>query len=147
MANVIDVAKYFISLSQESSKYAITPLKLQKLIYYAQGFYLKGNKDPLFNDDLLAWDHGPVNREVYDEYKKYKYHPIPKESFDYNGKLTEKEKIAIDEAWREFGDLGGKALEELTHQEDPWLFTAKDKVIKIEMIRVYFKEQYDYIGT
>lgn len=147
MAHVKDVAKYFISLSKESSPYAITPLKLQKLLYYAQGFYLRDNDEPLFDDDLLAWDHGPVNRGVYEEYRKYKYHTIPSIPFDYNGKLTREERMAIKEAWKEFGDLDGKTLEELTHQEDPWLFTHKDEVIEIELISEYFREQYDYIGV
>lgn len=145
MANVKDVAKYFISLSKESSPYAITPLKLQKLLYYAQGFFLRDNDDPLFEGDLLAWDHGPVNREVYEKYRKHKYHTIPSQPFDYNGKLTREEKMAIDEAWNEFGELDGKTLEEFTHQEDPWLFTPKDDVIEIELISEYFREQYDYV--
>ncbi|MFJ7665614.1 Panacea domain-containing protein [Lysinibacillus sp. NPDC097195] len=144
MANVKDVAKYFISLSKESSPYAITPLKLQKLLYYAQGFFLMDNKKPLFEEDLLAWDHGPVNYEIYDMYRKYRYHTIPSEPFDVEGKLNSKEIEAIEDAWHEFGELDGKTLEELTHQEDPWLFTDKDDVISIKLISEYFRDQYEY---
>ncbi|MED4888627.1 Panacea domain-containing protein [Lysinibacillus fusiformis] len=145
MANVQDVAKYFISLSKESSPYAITPLKLQKLLYYAQGFYLMDYDQPLFKENLLAWDHGPVNYDVYIEYKDHKWNTIPNKPFDSNGKLKEKERSVIDEVWKEFGDLDGKTLEELTHQEDPWLFTDKDKVIDIKLIGDYFKHQYLYV--
>lgn len=49
----------------------ITHLKLQKLIYYAQGVYLAITGQKLFFNDIEAWTHGPVVPEVYDEYKKY----------------------------------------------------------------------------
>lgn len=143
MANVKDVAKYFISLSTESSPKAITPLKLQKLLYYAQGFYLMDYNKPLFKDKLLAWDHGPVNYDIYNEYRDYKWNTIPSKPFNSNGKLTDKERSVIDEVWKEFGDLDGKTLEELTHQEDPWLFTDKDKEIDIKLIGDYFRDQYE----
>ncbi|RND00259.1 Panacea domain-containing protein [Lysinibacillus halotolerans] len=143
MADVRDVAKYFISLSTETTKFAITPLKLQKLLYYAQGYYLRETSNPLFNDDLLAWDHGPVNRTIYDEYKRHGYYTIPREPFD-DSLLTEKEKEIIKNVWYEYGDLDGKTLEELTHQEDPWLFTKKNQVIEKELIKKFFSEQVEH---
>lgn len=53
----------------EDSEY-ITNLKLQKLLYYIQGEYMAKMNTPLFNDDFLAWEHGPIIREVYDKYKQ-----------------------------------------------------------------------------
>lgn len=142
MAHVTNVAKYFISLSEESTPHAITPLKLQKLIYYAQGFFLSENPEPLFEEDLVAWDHGPVNREIYDKYKKYGYFTIPKEQFtNENGDLSDIEKQTINTVWNEYGHLDGKFLEELTHQEDPWVFTDRNHVIDIDLIREYFEQQ------
>lgn len=130
-------------MSRESSPYAITPLKLQKLLYYAQGFYLRNNEQPLFDEDLIAMDYGPVNLEVYEKYKKHKYRTIPDKPFVDKEKLTHEERMAIIEAWNEFGDLDGKTLEELTQQEDPWLFTPKDQVIEVKLISKYFREQLD----
>jgi len=142
MAEVRDVAKYLIGLSQESTHYAITPLKLQKLVYYAQGFYLRNNPEPLFKDDLVAWDHGPVNRALFDDYRHFKYLTIPSEPFtNTNGELKEHEKQVVDKVWKKFGHLNGKYLEELTHQEDPWLFTKKDCTIEIDLIKSYFESQ------
>ncbi len=141
MANVKDVAKYFISLSKESSPYAITPLKLQKLLYYAQGFSLRDNDEALFEEELRAWDHGPVNRAIYDDYKKYGYFTIPSEKFeDKEQTLTPKEIDSIKKVWAEYGHLDGKTLEELTHQEDPWLYTNRNAIIKKQLIKDYFKE-------
>src|SRR4051812_46071325 len=98
MANVRDVAKYFLSLSEESSPKAITPLKLQKLVYYAQGYHLRDNKgQSLFPEKILAWDHGPVVHQLWEDYKNYRYFTIPKEPFDNsNGKLSKEETASIE---------------------------------------------------
>lgn len=139
MADVRNVAKYFVSLSKESTPYAITPLKLQKLVYYAQGFHLRSTGKPLFNENLLAWDHGPVVRKLYDDYKHLGYFTIAHEPFeDIEDKLKKREVKTINDVWKTFGHLDGKFLEELTHQEDPWLYTAKNAVIEIEDIKDYF---------
>lgn len=149
MALVTDVASYFISLSRESTPYAITPLKLQKLVYYAQGFHLRRTGDRLFEANLLAWEHGPVVRRIFDDYRSYKYNTIPSRKFDneidpVTGEplLTEIEINTINAVWNALGDLDGKTLEELTHQEDPWLYTDINDEIDIELIREYFENQY-----
>ncbi|OQY42717.1 MAG: hypothetical protein B6240_13665 [Desulfobacteraceae bacterium 4572_87] len=48
----------------------ISNLKLQKLVYYAQGFYLALYDEPLFNEPIEAWTHGPVIRELYRSYNE-----------------------------------------------------------------------------
>ena len=68
MLNCDDVAKYFLSLSDDSSGDYISNLKLQKLLYYAQGFHLAIFNKPLFNEPIEAWAHGPV---VGSSYRKY----------------------------------------------------------------------------
>ena len=141
MAEVRDVAKYFINLSRESTPYAITPLKLQKLVYYAQGFHLRDYGEPLFPEDILRWDHGPVVRELYDDYRRYGYSTIPVKPFINNGLINELELQSINSAWNRFGHLDGKLLEELTHQEDPWLFTHRNQIIDNDLIEEYFASE------
>lgn len=141
MADVRAVAKHFLSLSEEGTPLAITPLKLQKLVYYAQGFYLSEHKGPLFNDQILAWDHGPVVRKLWEDYNKYKYFTIPKSESDNNIQLLPEEIASIKRVWEKYGSYDGKTLEEMTHQEDPWLFTKKDQEITINKIKQYFIEQ------
>lgn len=150
MAEVKDVARYFIDLSVESTPYAITPLKLQKLLYYAQGFHLINTGDRLFKAELEAWTHGPVVRKIYNDYRSFGYHVIPSEPFVnkdplFGDELLSEEEIAtIDEVWDAFGNLDGKTLEELTHQEDPWLNTDINEKIDVELIREYFENQYQH---
>lgn len=69
----LHVAQYFISQSKISSPYAVTNLKLQKLLYYAQGFHLAVYGEPLFEEEIQAWAHGPVIPSVYNRLKRYGY--------------------------------------------------------------------------
>ncbi|WP_110558686.1 Panacea domain-containing protein [Helicobacter cinaedi] len=47
----------------------LSKLKFQKLLYYAQGYYTALFNKPLFEENIEAWEHGPVVREVYDALK------------------------------------------------------------------------------
>jgi uncharacterized phage-associated protein len=65
------IAYYFIKLALDDNNDTITPMKLQKLIYFAHGFYLAQFKDPLIQESFYAWKFGPVVIEVYNEFKIY----------------------------------------------------------------------------
>jgi len=90
MQNADNVARWFLSrnrlrsLSGESD--FISNLKLQKLLYYAQGIHLALYGKPLFNDPIEAWQYGPVVDSVYQTYKTngsdaIKKFDNPKENF------------------------------------------------------------------
>lgn len=61
------IAEYIIAIGKE-----ITPLALQKILYYAQGFYKAFFEKFLFEDDCQAWVHGPVYVKIYEKYKDFK---------------------------------------------------------------------------
>lgn len=61
MANIKNVASYLVSLSQPSSPRAITPSKLQKLVYFAQGVHLRKHSQPLFTEEVFACNQRPVH--------------------------------------------------------------------------------------
>ena len=79
MIPAIEVARYFLSLTDEDAGELISNLKLQKLLYYAQGFHLVIYGEPLFPETIEAWAHGPVVTSVYHQYKEYGSEPIPAE--------------------------------------------------------------------
>ena len=54
----------------------VTPLALQKLLYFVQGIYLVLVGTPFFEEDCQAWVHGPVYENVYNLFKNFKYNPI-----------------------------------------------------------------------
>ena len=106
----------------------ITHLKLQKLIYYAQGFVLAFTHQSLFLESLEAWRHGPVCRALYDKYKKWSYHSIPlkQSQISLNEiKIYPEIEEILQLIWQIFGTLSGPQLEEMTHAEMPWKTAIK----------------------
>lgn len=102
----------------------VTPLMLQKLLYFIQGIYSALYGRPIFTEDCRAWIHGPVYPEVYDLFRDFKYNPIDDARFALLegtvDALTEDEKHVIDLVVNTFGMYGGKVLERITHNEMPW---------------------------
>ncbi len=102
----------------------VTPLMLQKLLYFIQGIYSALYGRPIFEEDCRAWVHGPVYPEVYELFRDFKYNPIDDARFAlFEGTadaLTEEEKNVIDLVLNTFGMYSGKVLERITHNEDPW---------------------------
>ena len=102
----------------------VTPLALQKILYFIQGLYYSKYGIPLFNDNCQAWVHGPVYTEIYDMFRGFRYDPIDDPRFELlKGKsndLNEKERGVINLVVNTFGMYSGKILERITHKEDPW---------------------------
>ncbi len=69
MLSCYDVAQYFLAKADEDAGDLMSNLKLQKLMYYAQGFSLALCNKPLFPERIEAWIHGPVISALYHEYK------------------------------------------------------------------------------
>ena len=72
MATAIDVARYIVTFFQEAGD-PVSNLKLQKLLYYVQGWSLALDNKPAFQDRLEAWVHGPVQSSVYGTFKSYRW--------------------------------------------------------------------------
>lgn len=120
---------------------SISNLKLQKLLYYAQGCYLAITNEPLFDEDLLAWKHGPVVNEVYQVYKKYGSEGIPDnqlESVNIDPQTTG----ILKQVYSSFGQYSAWGLRNMTHEEMPWNSTNLNDVISLSKIKDYFKENY-----
>lgn len=67
MVNIHDVAKYIILRLLQNGN-SVSPLKLQKIMYYLQAWFLVYFNDPLFEEEPEAWVNGPVYRVIFDEY-------------------------------------------------------------------------------
>lgn len=107
----------------------VTPLMLQKLLYFIQGVYSALYGKSIFEEDCRAWIHGPVYPEVYDLFRDFKYNPIDDARFALlegtEDALTDDEKRVIDLVANTFGMYGGKVLEKITHNENPWMEARK----------------------
>lgn len=131
------IAKAFLKLSQPEVGDTITNLKLQKLLYYAQGFHLALYKKPLFEESLLAWEHGPVVREVYNVYSRHSSAAIPVP--DEKVALTKTEQELVTNVWKVYGQFSAWRLREMTHSESPWNETQRNKIISHKKLSDYFK--------
>ena len=130
----------------------VTPLMLQKILYFIQGIYFTVYGVPIFEEDCQAWAHGPVYPEVYYLFKDFKYNPIDDARFarleGAADLLTDQEKEIVDLVAGTFGMYGGKVLEKITHNEDPWRRARagyadgipSSVVVTKESIRNYYEE-------
>ncbi len=128
----------------------VTPLMLQKMLYFIQGICFALYGRPIFSEDCRAWIHGPVYPEVYDLFRDFKYNPIDDARFalleGVADALTDDEKRVINLAVNTFGMYGGKVLEKITHNEDPWKEARKgygdgipsSEILPKEQIRKYY---------
>lgn len=118
----------------------ISNLKLQKLLYYAQGAYLAMRGEKLFDDEIVAWTHGPVIEEMYNKYKKYGASGITE--FDEDVELDNETLDVIVAMYDVFGKYSAWGLRNLTHKETPWKETKRGEVIDTYKIKKYFEENY-----
>lgn len=142
------VAKYFLSRVDEDAGDGISNLKLQKLVYYAQGFHLALNGTPLFPERIEAWEHGPVVPELYREYKRYGGGNIPVPGDVDPDEYDPEVRKLLDEVYDVFGQYSAWKLRNMTHEERPWLeaYDAEDRgrVITPAALREYFR---DYVSA
>lgn len=134
-----DVAEYFLTLVDEEVGDLMSNLKLQKLVYYAQGLYLAMYDKPLFNENVEAWQHGPVVPELYHFYKEHGSGaiPIPK-NIDFD-KYHDEIKEFLNEVYAVYGQFSAFKLSNMTHEEPPWKNTQLNQVISPESMKTYFQ--------
>lgn len=124
----------------------ITPLALQKALYYIQGFYYAFYQAFLFSEDCQAWVHGPVYRDIYFRYRDYHFDPIEKPASFDTDVFTSTETAIFDSVINHLCCYSGKILESFTHNEAPWLKTreglpanaSSERTINKELIGDYF---------
>lgn len=139
MVTCHQVANYFLALTDEDAGDAMSNLRLQKLVYYAQGFHLALRGQPLFAEPIEAWTQGPVVPELYERFKSYAAGAIPvAEAGDAATDLPGKVKELLDEVYAVFGQFSAWKLRELTHAEPPWANTPCGTEISHQALREHF---------
>lgn len=145
--SAVDVANELIRVAHETGK-PISNMKLQKLLYLAQGIHLALNNDTsLFEDDIEAWKYGPVVPSVYHKFKIYFSGEIPAaHPFSNEGDtLSDEQKKLVGRVVELYGGLSAISLSNFTHRSDsPWYPVYYDPnnssaVITTSSISTYFK--------
>lgn len=151
--NPITIANYFIFKSFDEG-ISITPIKVLKLVYIANGWYLGYNEKPLITYRSQAWKYGPVIPTVYDVFKGYGRNEIenvfmPTQDLqnDY-GRLSSDRYTSsfLDSVWNVYKKYDGLQLSDLTHQKGtPWHITYNESgnrsTIPNELIEEHYKNK------
>lgn len=140
MHNVNQIADYFIILSVAIEHYGeyLTNSKLQKLIYYAQGFHLG-----LFEEPIEAQTYGPVVPELYRKYNTDKdgYETLPTSEVFYISNYSNDVIKILDKVHDIFGQYSNWKLRDFVQSEALWknYHNVGNSVIPVESMRAYFK--------
>ncbi len=135
----------------------ITPLALQKSLYYIQGFYYAFYDRFLFVEECQAWIHGPVYPDVYFRYKDYRFDSIECNTEIDDTLFLSSERAILESVVKHISCYSGKVLENFTHSEEPWVSARgeltdrepSNQIINKEDIGKYFKsvkEKYNMIN-
>lgn len=117
----LDIARWFVAWAQDEEAH-LSNLKLQKLLYYAQGWHLALKHRPLFTEELQAWSHGPVVPAVYRAFREFGSSDIRLENadeFDWDDfdPVTGEFLVRV---WNTYGGFEAWKLRNMTHDEAPW---------------------------
>lgn len=123
------------------NNYQITNLKLQKTLYYLQGYYSKKIGSPLFTDDFEHWPYGPVIPSVYFAFCSFGADAIDVEpSAAPFSEYNSEEKKVIRDVINKCLSMTARSLVEQSHKESPWLSAKPSGVISYNSISHYFQE-------
>ena len=137
------IAKWFTAWA-EAEDAEVSNLKLQKLLYYAQGHHLALYGEPLFDDPIQAWSHGPVVKDVYHALKTFGSGNVTlPEADDFRwDDVDEETSQFLIKIWNSYGHLAAWRLRNMTHATGPWKrhFTPDERhiVIPQDEIREFF---------
>jgi uncharacterized phage-associated protein len=134
------VATWFINHNQlfvnKEEADLLSNLKLQKLLYYAQGSSLALNDYPLFDDTIEAWKHGPVIKSVYFEYNRFGAGGIDLVCSEPQFDKVDKTVLMI--VFDKYNRYSANQLRLMTHKEAPWRESAQGASINHSSIKEYF---------
>ena len=161
MVNILDMAKYIILRLLQNGN-TITPLKLQKILYYLQAWFLVYfDKQRLFENQPEAWVNGPVYRDVYDEYRNKGMYsqltladagvtdvdevPSVLGGLHQSMNLSDAQWALIEQVLTHYGSMSQDRLVFLTHSQLPWNEARRGvQPFAYSEQKISFKSMYDY---
>ena len=159
MFSAASMANAFLNKAYGEKK-TISPMKIQKLLYLAHGYYLVETDEPLVNEVFEAWKFGPVLHSVYHKCKNFGEKGITKHLNDFDretGKFIpapipddENVREVVNYVWERFKDTPPMALSRWTHQKDgPWATTTNGgrqillhQEVPNKLIKDYFESHF-----
>ncbi|GGN29502.1 putative phage-associated protein [Actinoplanes campanulatus] len=142
MATVHDVASAIVQRLG-----GMTAMKLEKLVYYCQGWHLARHHRTLFGEPIEAWRQGPVVRDLYDHHRRR--YTISSWPWGDDDALTPAERATVQWVTTEYGRFSAVELSRMTHHELPWKaargalpdHAPSSEHLSIELMKSYFGRQ------
>jgi uncharacterized phage-associated protein len=119
LISALTLAKHILA-RMEARGQTVNNLKLQKLLYYTQAWYLALHGQPVFYEQIEAWAKGPVVPVVFQQYKHFGYLSIRNTPATELGTLSPGVSAHLDEVLDAYDHYSGVVLSAMTHMEDPW---------------------------
>jgi len=138
-----DITDYLLSLVNKESGATISNFKLQKLVYYAQGYHLALFEELLFDEPIEAQENGPAIAALLAKYLPCKSNPIDAPASIDLTKYSENIREMLGAIYREYGSFTPGQLRDMAREELPWIngFNREDKIISNADLKQYFKTQ------
>jgi uncharacterized phage-associated protein len=133
-----DTAQYLINVLTPHYG-GITPMKLQKLLYYVKAWGLVAGTE-LIVSDFKKWEYGPVQPQIYAEFNGYGKSPIPINNLDVPLHLKGVAKELTDFISESYASFHAVTLSKLTHQEDPWKLTPRNETISETAMEAFYRK-------
>ena len=140
--NPVHVAQYLVNRFGGVPG-GITPLKVQKLLYYVKAWDVTGGPGGLVGGPFMKWPHGPVNPGVYHHFKdrgRSPLQPVDLGAFEPAGEA----RAFVDFIGASYARFPAVSLSVMTHQEDPWRLTADGAVISVDRMRAFYGERHPF---
>jgi uncharacterized phage-associated protein len=127
MADARVVANRLLELAATDGR-TLTPMQVLKLVYIAHGWNLALYNRPLIEENIEAWQYGPVIPELYNSMRRFGggsvQGPLALGWGARADELDANERDLVDQVYRLYGHINGVALSRITHAPNtPWAQT------------------------
>lgn len=143
MYSAKEIARYIIDYSEDQG-HCVSNLRLQKLLYFIQADFLVQKNRKCFDEDIVAWDSGPVVPEVWEEYSRFGAASIYSTKTDIDWyDILEDDQTTIRDLLKYFEQYSTTQLLQITLNQLPYKkgrAWSRERVIKPEWIKEYFEE-------
>ena len=137
MYSALTIANKIIELSQNEGR-VITHLKLQKILYFSQGWYLTLTGNPSFSDEIVAFKYGPVIKSIYEIFRIFGSKNITKIA-ESTEQVENKDNEFINKIWNLYKNHDAISLSNISHiKNGPWDVTNINDIITTDIIQNYF---------
>ena len=138
---VFHIADWFLARAKADDK-PLKSMKLQKLVYFAYGWYYAYHNKALFPETIYAFRHGPVVQELYDRFRHLKGSPITDDVEQKN--IDSAIDSLLGSVWKAYEPYTDFQLSDMTHSHPPWIDAYSSEewfaVMSPESICVHFKK-------